>query len=105
MLSLILLMTVLSDTPEQMMETMNEFEKIDCEAMAESASKQCKTGCAGIKTKQDRKECLQTCDQSLGSLTKNCKEARKNIDTFKSKSKDEQRKILQEASEADKHHH
>lgn len=98
-------MSVLADTPEQMMGTLDEFEKIDCTKMIESASMQCRNRCASIKSKQDRKGCINSCDQTLGNLAESCKKMSKNIKDFRAKSKDEQKKILQEASEADRNHH
>ena len=104
MLSLILLLSVLTDSPDQMMNVVVDFEKLDCAKMVDSAMTQCKRGCSDMKGKQNRKDCLSTCDKTLGSLADNCKQLNKHMKDFKSKSKDEQKKILLEASEADHHH-
>ena len=94
-----------SPSPEQMDAQLQDLEKMDCKKMVESIAKQCSSRCATASSKKDvRKKCIQHCNDTAAGFEKNCKDMKEGMKYFRGKSKEEQRRMLQEGARGDHHH-
>lgn len=101
---------IFSQTPAEMEQVMKEFERIDCQKTFEVMTMQCLDRCNAMKkdpsAKDGYKACAQQCDDMLSKMSSQCQQMKKQVESFKKKSPEEQERILKEAAaEATQEHH
>ena len=71
-----MVMFFLGQSPADMKKTMEEFERIDCEAVYATAQQKCLSECAVLKrepeTKGTIKTCINQCDTMFSGMEQQC---------------------------------